>query len=80
MDQPSIFEHPEDVALEMDAEVQALPLRNTPNTRAIRRKYSRMLKEASPEFMLDVTRTLRREYGYWGFAYEVIANHQGAFQ
>jgi 3-methyladenine DNA glycosylase AlkD len=80
MKEPETLRNPKVMAMEMDAEVQALPQRNTPNTRAIRRKYSRMLKHANPEFVLDVARTLREDYGYRGFAYELIANHQEAFQ
>lgn len=71
---------PEEVAMKFDEEIQALPLLNTPNVRSIRRKYSRMLKQASPEFILDVTRVLLKDYGYRGPAYELIAEHREGFQ
>jgi len=74
------FNKPQEVAAEIDAEIRALPVRNTPNERAIRHKYSRMLKRARPEFVLAVARMLRKEFGYRGLAYELIANHRAAFQ
>lgn len=80
MEQPLAFSNPKEVASEIDAEIRALPLRNTPNERAIRRKYSRLLKQASPEFILDVARALLKGYGYRGLAYELIANHRAALQ
>lgn len=43
-----------DIASRIDAEIQALSVWNTPNERAIRRKYSRKLNQVSPEFMLKV--------------------------
>jgi len=80
MEQSLAFNNPKEVASEIDAEIRALPVRNTPNERAIRRKYSRMLKQASPEFILDVARTLLKNHGYRGLAYELIENHRAAFQ
>jgi 3-methyladenine DNA glycosylase AlkD len=80
MDPPLATNNPKQVASEMNAEIRALPVRNTPNTRAIRRKYSRMLEQAGPEFVLDVARTLVEDYGYRGPAYELAANHRAAFE
>jgi 3-methyladenine DNA glycosylase AlkD len=71
---------PRQVAAALDAEIRALTLRNTPNVRAIRRKYSRQLKEASPEFVLDLARVLLEDYGYRGVPYELIWGHKAAFQ
>ena len=68
------------MASEIDAEIRALSVRNTPNERAVRRKYSRMLKQASPGFIIDVARILLKRYGYRGLAYELIENHRAAFQ
>lgn len=72
------FNDPKEVASAIDAEIRALPVRNTPNERAIRRKYSRMLKEANPEFILDVARALLKDHRW--LAYEMIADHKAAFQ
>ena len=80
MDQSLAFNNPKEVAAEIDAEIRALPVRNTPNERAVRRKYSQMLKQANPEFILDVARILLKNHGYRGLAYELIENHRAAFQ
>jgi len=66
------------VALAIDAEIRALPVQNTPNERAIRRKYSRMLKDSNPEFILDVARALIKQHRW--LAYELVAAHKAAFQ
>ena len=80
MKHPTLPDDPRHVAAAIDAEIQALPVRNTPNERAVRRTYSRMLKEADPAFVLDVARALHNEHGYWGTALELIADHHGAFE
>jgi len=51
MDQQTDLNDVRKVASEIDVEIRALPVQNTPNVRAIRRKYSRKLKQASPEFI-----------------------------
>jgi 3-methyladenine DNA glycosylase AlkD len=67
------------LAREFDAEVRALPERNTPSVRAVRRRYSRQLKTVAPDLVLEMARTLVHEHGYRGTAYELIENHQEAF-
>ena len=67
------------VAASFDAEIRALPLLNTPNVRAIRRKYSQQLKQDSPEFVLDLVKELVHTYGYRGMAYELLRYHRAAF-
>ena len=69
-----------EVASEIDAEIRALPLRNTPSQRAIRRKFSRKLRQANSEFILDLARGLLENYGYRWLAYELIRDHRAAFQ
>jgi 3-methyladenine DNA glycosylase AlkD len=68
------------IASQFDGEIRALPVQNTPNVRAVRRKYSRRLKGADPGFILDLVRELVARYGYRGPAYELIAAHKGAFR
>jgi 3-methyladenine DNA glycosylase AlkD len=68
-----------ELAAVFDAEVRALPERNTPSVRAVRRRYSRRLKHAAPNLVLEMARTLVHEYGYRGMAYELIENHKAAF-
>jgi 3-methyladenine DNA glycosylase AlkD len=80
MGQPLAFDDPQQVASQFDAQIRALPVRNTPNERAIRRSYSRLLQQASPEFVLAAARTLLKDYGHRWHAYELIASHRPAFQ
>jgi len=68
------------IASEMVAEIRALPVPNTPNQRAVRRKTSRRLKQASPEFVLEVARELFENHGQRWLAYELIQGHEAAFQ
>ncbi len=69
------------MAAEIDARIQALPVQNTPNVRAIRRVYSQQLKTASPEFVLDLARELLRAHdSYREVAYELIHYHKETFR
>jgi 3-methyladenine DNA glycosylase AlkD len=68
------------VAAAMAAEIRALPLRNTPNVRAIRRAYSLKLRGEEPEFVLAVARELLTAHGQRWVAYELIRHHPGAFR
>jgi 3-methyladenine DNA glycosylase AlkD len=67
------------LAAEMDAEIRALPVRNAPNVRAVRRRYSRRLREAPAELVLAVASRLMDKYGHRGDAYELIRTHPAAF-
>jgi 3-methyladenine DNA glycosylase AlkD len=69
-----------EVASRIDGEIRALPVQKAPAVRAVRRKYSRLLKKAEPEFVLEVARELLRRYGYHGVPFELIRHHPGAFQ
>jgi 3-methyladenine DNA glycosylase AlkD len=68
------------LAAGIDAEIRALPVRNTPNVRAVRRRYSHQLRDASPAFMLDLVRELVSTCGYRGIAYELLLYHRPAFE
>jgi len=68
------------VAAEVDAEIRALPVHNTPGERAVRRKVSQRLKQAQAEFVLDLARELIQTYGYRGLAYELIQSHRAALR
>jgi DnaJ-domain-containing protein 1 len=65
------------VASAIDAEIRALAVRNTPGMRAIRRKYARALKQASPDFVLRLARKLLETENYRWFAYELISKSSG---
>jgi 3-methyladenine DNA glycosylase AlkD len=80
MDQSLDRRTAKEIAAEIDAALQALPVRNAPNQRGVRRTYSRQLKEATPELVLDVARELIRNYGYRGLPYELIRYHRAAFR
>lgn len=79
MDQPLDLGDPRQVTSEMIAEIQALPVRSTPNERTVLRKYARQLGQSSPEYVLDVARVLFREHGSRWLACEVLASHKAAF-
>jgi 3-methyladenine DNA glycosylase AlkD len=67
------------VAAEIDARIRALPLRNAPSVRAVRREYSRLLRNAPPGFVLELVRDLVHTHGYRGIAYELLQFHREAF-
>jgi 3-methyladenine DNA glycosylase AlkD len=79
MSEPFLGPQARKLAAAFDAEVQALPERNTPSVRAVRRRYSQQLTQAPAEFVLEVARTLVHAYGYRGPAYELIEHHKAAF-
>jgi 3-methyladenine DNA glycosylase AlkD len=68
------------IAAELDAEVRALPVQNSPSVREVRREYSRMLKTADPALVLELARELVHNYGYRGHAYELLLFHRAAFR
>ena len=70
------------LAAEIDAHIQALPVRNSPNIRTVRREYSKRLKNAPADFVLALAATLLHTYGYHGtssIAYELVSYHSPAF-
>ena len=64
------------VASLINADICALPLQNAPGIRAIRRDYSRKLKQADPEFILNLARDLLVTHGHRWVAYELLQNHK----
>ena len=79
MHQESGFQNVKEIAAAFVAEIRALPIRNAKNGRAVRRKYSQQLRNADPEFVLDIARILVKKYGYRGWPYELILYHPAAF-
>jgi 3-methyladenine DNA glycosylase AlkD len=69
-----------ELAAQFKDEVKNLPLQNTPNVRNIRRKYSAALKEAVPDYVLDLVHALIFKYGYRGPAYELVFYHKNTYQ
>jgi 3-methyladenine DNA glycosylase AlkD len=70
---------PSELAAEIGAEIRALPLRNTPNVRAVRRAYSKRLREAGAPYVLDVARALLAGREHRWVAYELVRSHPAAF-
>jgi 3-methyladenine DNA glycosylase AlkD len=69
-----------ELARAIDEDIAALPVQNVPHIRAVRRRYSRRLKKAEPEFILRVAQELFESYGHRWVAYELIAYHPRALQ
>jgi 3-methyladenine DNA glycosylase AlkD len=63
----------------MDAEIQSLSIQNTPGVREIRRRYSKLLKNAGSAFILNLAWELMQGYGHRWVAYELIYYHKAAF-
>jgi 3-methyladenine DNA glycosylase AlkD len=62
------------------AECQSLSVRNTPNLRLLRRKYSRILKGTDGDFMLQLAKLLRDSGSNRWFGYELLRAHPVAFK
>ena len=72
---------PEAVAADIRAEIAALPKRDTPSMRALRRVRSVMLKGATAAEVIAIAQALERDArqeGKW-IAYELIRFHPAAF-
>jgi 3-methyladenine DNA glycosylase AlkD len=70
------------LAAEIDARIQALPARNSPNVRTVRREYTKQLKNVPADFVLALATMLLHAYAYRGtgsIAYELISYHSPAF-
>ena len=70
-----------DLAPELLGEIAALPKRDTPSIRAVRRDWSAKLKAASPVEVIAFAQAYERAAGQGGkwVAYELIRFHKGAF-
>jgi 3-methyladenine DNA glycosylase AlkD len=77
MDTRPDFRNAKQTAAQLNAEIDALPVKNTPNIRAIRRRTTRELKDAPAAFILDLARALIPSHRW--VAYELIRYHRAAF-
>jgi 3-methyladenine DNA glycosylase AlkD len=78
------------IAKELFDDIQQVKLKNTPNLRRIRQKYSKVLAHAAPEQILDFVRYLVSHYNYrefgfefglgFGFGSEIIFYHKTAIK
>lgn len=80
MEQPLELSHTGEVAAQIEADIRALSVRNTATMRNVRRRYSRILKQAEPAFILDLAQDLIEKYDQRWLAYELIRNHPATFQ
>lgn len=68
-----------EIARAIVSELRALPVQNVPNIRKVHRKYSRMLKDAQPAFILDLAREIIvSSSGYRWVAMGLINCHEAA--
>lgn len=70
---------PAELASAFDAEHNALTIHNTATERAICRKYSILVRNASPEYVLAFARQVLFKHGHRWQAYELIQAHESAF-
>jgi 3-methyladenine DNA glycosylase AlkD len=69
-----------DIAAEIDAALQSLPTQGTPSLRAVRRTWSRTLRQAPGRSVLAVAMRPRCRYGHRFVPYELVASHPGAYR
>ena len=68
------------LAEEIASRIEALPQRNTPNVRALRRRFSQQLADADPEFILALAHELIDHHDLRWVASELVAEHRVAYQ
>ena len=68
------------VAKDIFDDIQKVQVKNTPNLRIIRKKYSKKLENAAPEQILDFARYFINNYNYRWIAFELIRYHKTAIK
>ncbi len=68
------------IAKELFDDIQKVQLKNTPNLRRVRQKYSKKLDQAAPEQILDFVRYFIDNYNYRWIAFEIIQCHKTAIK
>lgn len=68
-----------DISAQIVNEIRALPVRNTPSMRRVRRVYSKLLAKGEAAFVIQVARGLLGYDSSRWVAYELIRYHPGAF-
>jgi 3-methyladenine DNA glycosylase AlkD len=64
------------MAAEIHRDIEALPVRNSPSVRALRREYSKKLKHASPAYIVAVAESLAIAHDHRCFRYELVRYHR----
>lgn len=80
MDSLAPWEDVEEAAAAIEADLRALPVRNTQTMRAVRRKYSHELRHASAEFVLQLAGRLTQTDSHRWIAFELIRAHPQTFR
>ncbi|MBN1274195.1 MAG: DNA alkylation repair protein [Candidatus Aminicenantes bacterium] len=65
-------------AKELFDDIEKLPIKNTPNLRKVRQKYSKKLAQATPEQILDFVRYFIGKYDHRWIVFEIIHCHKTA--
>ena len=73
------IDKPTKLARRISDEINAISSPNIPNVRAVRRKYSHILKAESPELVISLSLRLLRQHHHRFVAYELLAHHPAAF-
>lgn len=68
------------IAAEIDAEIRALPFRNTSEVRAVRRGFSNRLAAAAPKEIVGLALKLIEDFGYRFVAYELVHHHRATLR
>lgn len=68
------------IAYNLNEEIQATELKNVPNLRVIRKKYSKILSGVSPEEVLEFVRCFFNNYDYYWVAFEILSLHKSAIK
>jgi hypothetical protein len=68
------------ITKELFDDIQKVQLKNTPNLRRVRQKYSKKLAQAVPEQILDFVRYFVNNYNYRWIAFEIIQCHKTAIK
>lgn len=71
---------PSELASAFDAELRALALHNASTERALRLKYTGLIRQLPPEYVLDFARQLLFTFGHRWQAYELLQAHTAAFR
>lgn len=71
---------PAALASDFDLEQRALTLHNTDTERALCRKYSAAIRQASPQYVLEFAEHLLFDFGHRWQAYELIAGHGATYR
>jgi len=67
-------------AKELFNDIQKVQIKNAPNLRRVRQKYSKKLAQATPEQILDFVRYFISNYNYRWIAFEIIQCHKTAIE